>query len=102
MTTATPTIPRQPQRLPKKREWAPRIWEGCEFFGWLRLLARNRFAVPPSYWYLVVIITIMSFWNTILRLTQQAIFGRAVRNTTLKHPPIFIIGHWRTGTTLLH
>jgi hypothetical protein len=85
-----------------KPEWAPRIWEGCEFFGWLRLLARNRFAVPPSYWYLVVIITIMSFWNTILRLTQQAIFGRAVRNTTLKHPPIFIIGHWRTGTTLLH
>jgi hypothetical protein len=85
-----------------KPEWAPRIWEGSDFFGWLRLLIRNRFAVPPGYWYLAVIITFMSFWNTFWRLVQQAVFGRRVRATTLKHPPIFIIGHWRTGTTLLH
>ena len=85
-----------------KHEWAPRIWEGCDFFGWLRLLVRNRFAVHPAYWYIAVSITIISFWNTMLRWLTQMVFGRAVRETTLKYPPIFIIGHWRTGTTLLH
>ncbi len=29
-------------------------------------------------------------------------FRRDVRTTALTEPPIFIIGHWRTGTTLLH
>src|SRR5262249_9145153 len=29
-------------------------------------------------------------------------FGRRVANTPIADPPIFIIGHWRTGTTLLH
>ena len=85
-----------------KHEWSPRIWEGCDFLGWLRLLARNRFAVHPAYIYIAVIITIMSFWNTMLRWWQQMVFGKQVRDTRLKHPPIFIIGHWRTGTTLLH
>jgi hypothetical protein len=85
-----------------KHEWSPHIWEGCDFLGWLRLLVRNRFAVHPAYIYVAVIVTIMSFWNTMLRWWQQMVFGKQVRDTRLKHPPIFIIGHWRTGTTLLH
>ncbi len=94
-------MPASAEKKPK-HEWAPRIWEGCDFFGWLRLLARNRCAVHPAYWYIAVSITFFSFWNTMFRWLQQAVFGRRVRETTLKQPPIFIIGHWRTGTTLLH
>ena len=30
------------------------------------------------------------------------IFGRKIKNTKIDHPPIFILGHWRSGTTLLH
>lgn len=86
----------------KKPEWAPRMWEGCDFFAWLKLLFRNRFAVAPRYWYIAVIITFVSFVNTLLRLVQDAIYGRAVRKTKITQPPIFILGHWRTGTTLLH
>ena len=86
----------------RKPEWAPRIWEGCDFFGWLRLLFRNRFAVQPAYWYIAVIVTCVSFWNTLGRFLQEAVFGRRVRDTVIRQPPLFIIGHWRTGTTLLH
>ncbi len=44
---------------PQRREWAPRMWEGCDLIGWLRLLARNRFAVNWRYWYIAVIVTVV-------------------------------------------
>jgi hypothetical protein len=78
------------------------MWEGCDFFAWLKLLFRNRFAVHPRHWYIAVIITFVSLLNTVLRLVQDAIYGRAVRAAKITQPPIFILGHWRTGTTLLH
>ena len=36
-----------------------------------------------------------------LRLIEKMRYGRAVARTKLTHPPIFIIGHARTGTTHL-
>jgi hypothetical protein len=86
----------------KKPEWAPRIWQGCDFFAWLRLLARNRFAVHPSCVYIAVVATFVSFMHTVLRLIQEALYGKRIRRTVIRQPPIFLIGHWRTGTTLLH
>jgi LPS sulfotransferase NodH len=87
---------------PKKPEWAPRMWQGSDFLAWLRLLARNRFAVDPRYAYLAVIATVTSFGHTALRVLQGILHGREIRATRQTEPPIFIIGHWRTGTTLLH
>jgi hypothetical protein len=91
-----------PLPTPKKPEWAPRMWEGCDFFTWLRLLFRNRCAVEFPYWYIAVTITFVSFSHTVLRFIQDIIFGPAIRKTKLEEPPIFLLGHWRTGTTLLH
>lgn len=101
---APSVAPSTPAEKPaaKKREWAPRIWEGCDFFAWIKLLARNAFAVHWSCIPIALCITYISFWHTIGRFLQEAIFGRRIRKTVLKHPPLFIIGHWRTGTTLLH
>jgi hypothetical protein len=86
----------------RKREWTPRMWEGCDFFAWLRLLARNRFAIEGPYLYIAVIVTFVSFCHTLLRLVQTALYGGRVRRTPLLEAPLFIVGHWRTGTTLLH
>jgi hypothetical protein len=83
-------------------EWTPRIWEGIDFFAWLRLLARNRFAIDWTCLYIAVIVTLVSIIHSAVRLLQEAWLGGAIRRTHLLHPPIFIIGHWRTGTTLLH
>jgi hypothetical protein len=85
-----------------RREWAPRIWEGCDFFAWARLLVRNRLAVDPRHLYIAFIITIVSLVHTVLRLIQEAFYGDRIRRTVIREDPIFIIGHWRTGTTLLH
>ncbi len=87
-----------PQR---KREWAPRMWEGCDFFAWMRLLATNRFAIHWSYWYIACIVTVVSFLNTLLRYLQELFYGNRLRRTRICEDPLFIIGHWRTGTTFL-
>jgi omega-hydroxy-beta-dihydromenaquinone-9 sulfotransferase len=84
----------------KPRDWAPRFWEGADFFAWLRLLARNRFAVEPPYWYIAGIVSFISLNNTILRWIQTGL--QHPRQAEPAKPPLFVLGHWRTGTTLLH
>jgi hypothetical protein len=86
----------------KQREWTPRIWEGCDFLAWMRLLFRNRFAVGLPYVYIAVVITFVSACHTVLRLIQETLFAASVRRTPIRESPLFILGHWRTGTTLLH
>jgi hypothetical protein len=80
----------------------PRMWQGCDLFAWLRLLSRNRFAVAPPYWYIAAIVTGVSSVHTLLRHVQTGLYGRQVEKTPILQAPLFIIGHWRTGTTLLH
>jgi hypothetical protein len=87
---------------PPPREWTPRIWEGCSLYAWLRLLARNRCAVHPRYWYIAAVVSVVSAGHTALRHVQEAWYGSRLDRTPIRHAPLFILGHWRTGTTLLH
>lgn len=92
-----------PAPPPKPRDpWSPRLWEGIDFVGWLRLLARNRFAVHPRHWYIAAIVSGMSFGHMIMRWMQHGLYGGRVARTPIPHHPVFVVGHWRTGTTLLH
>lgn len=86
----------------KKDEWTPRLWEGMDFLAWVRLLSRSRFAVHPKYWYIAAIISGVSFTHMVLRWMQYARFGKRIAHTPIPLHPIFVLGHWRTGTTLLH
>nr|WP_232232021.1 sulfotransferase [Mycobacterium triplex] len=55
-----------------------------------------------SRWHVVVFCTVPTIINSCLAMCQKIVFGRRVANTAIADPPIFIVGHWRTGTTLLH
>lgn len=102
MTTAAVTSSSSASPTAKPREWSPHIWEGCDFFAWMRLLCRNRFAVHWSYLYVAAVVSLVSVIHTILRFVQDWCYGSAIERTPIRHAPIFIIGHWRTGTTFLH
>ena len=80
----------------------PRFWHGMPISTWLRLLARNRFAISPLRLHWVVAITGFSLFNSLLRLVQESIYGRRAEATRLERDPVFIVGHWRSGTTMLH
>lgn len=68
----------------------------------MRLLARHRFAVHWAQWPSAFLITFWSLVNTALGGVQQAVYARRLRRTKIRQAPLFIIGHWRSGTTLLH
>jgi len=82
--------------------WAMRFWHGMDFFTFARLLVRNRFAFAPIRLSMVITVTIASVLNTFCSVFDWMLFSHAVRRTKLKEPPLFVIGHWRSGTTLLH
>ena len=94
--------PRSTSRFSWRHEWAAPLWLGCSFSAWARLLIRNRFAVHWSRWHFAVLYTFLSVVNSYLGLWQKILFGRRVAKTVIADSPIFIVGHWRTGTTLLH
>jgi len=40
--------------------------------------------------------------NSAMRALQSLVYNRKIAATELTEPPIFILGHWRSGTTMLH
>jgi hypothetical protein len=97
MTSAPSAAPTAPAR-----EWTPRIWQGCDLLAWLRLLCRNRFAVHLAYVHIAFVVLAVSSVHTLLRWLVQGWYGSRLERAPVRHAPLFIIGHWRTGTTLLH
>lgn len=74
---------------------------GYSLLNIFRVLLDNKFRVHPKYY--------LRFWYAIglnlvtlpLRVIQKIRFHSKIKNTEIKTDPIFIIGHYRTGTTYL-
>jgi hypothetical protein len=81
---------------------APRFWHGMTFGLWLKYISQNRFDFSLSRLPTAFSITGFSFGNSVLALAQRMLCSRAISRTKLTRPPLFILGHWRSGTTLLH
>jgi hypothetical protein len=82
--------------------WALRFWHGMDVFTFAKLLFRNRFAVSPRRWPLVASVAATSLLNTGAGVFEWFLYNDRVRRVKLKEPPLFVLGHWRSGTTLLH
>ena len=96
-------MPENPQSTFPRPSWRQAgIWMGCDFFGLTRLLLRNGFRVRWSYLPDCMIDVSFSLANTGLGGVKNLLFARRLNRVELTDDPVFIIGHWRTGTTLLH
>ncbi|WP_345683379.1 sulfotransferase [Novipirellula caenicola] len=82
--------------------YTPRFWHGMKPLAWFRLLREGRFRISPSRVGIVIGVTIATPFNSIMGGLQKLIFRRRLREAELHGTPVFIIGHWRSGTTLLH
>ncbi|MFM7207727.1 MAG: sulfotransferase family protein [Planctomycetaceae bacterium] len=78
------------------------MWTGVRFVPWLRTLARHGFRVSPSRIPRAVGITLASLGNELLTPLQRLFWGRGIDAARIAQDPIVILGHWRSGTTLLH
>ncbi|MGH7037957.1 MAG: sulfotransferase family protein [Stellaceae bacterium] len=82
-------------------EWL-HVWSGMTLSAWLRLLRRNRFAVSPARLPRAALMTAAALGNSYFARMQERRYGRRIAGTGLAAAPLFIIGHWRSGTTFLH
>ncbi len=75
---------------------------GITAADWWQLLQENRFAVAPAYWHRAAFITLTSLVNSWHLRREHRRYGEAIDKFQITKPPLFILGHWRSGTTLLH
>jgi hypothetical protein len=75
---------------------------GISTRDWWRLLRENRFALDPVYWHRAAFITLVSVANSYYGWREERSYGEAIEKVEITRPPLFILGHWRSGTTLLH
>jgi hypothetical protein len=68
----------------------------------LRLLSQNNFKIDPIGYPRIIYSIFLSFAMSPLRLFEKFKFDNKINNTEIKKDPIFIVGHWRTGSTYLH
>src|SRR5262249_33411079 len=61
----------------------------------------NDFRVAPRYWPRLGFAGLISLLSTSLRHLETAVYGRRVADQPVS-APLFIIGHWRSGTAHLH
>jgi hypothetical protein len=80
----------------------PRFWHGMRLSTWVRELARNKFAISPSRIPMCISITGFASVNSLLAAMERVIYGRRIDAVEFSQPPLFILGHWRAGTTFLH
>eukprot|EP01105_Mastigella_eilhardi_P024469 TRINITY_DN6387_c0_g1_i1.p1 TRINITY_DN6387_c0_g1~~TRINITY_DN6387_c0_g1_i1.p1 ORF type:complete len:389 (+),score=111.09 TRINITY_DN6387_c0_g1_i1:113-1279(+) len=50
----------------------------------------------------VLLVVFFSFVTVPLRMLERLLFSRRIRAEKFAKPPVFIIGHWRSGTTFCH
>ncbi len=68
---------------------------------WWRLLKDNHFNLHPLATPQALIISVYSLNNSKDKKREEEQFGAAIAATQITSPPLFILGHWRSGTTLL-
>lgn len=69
--------------------------------SWLRLRRENP-AIDWRYRDRELFVVLVGLLTLPLRILERSWYDRHRAAPALRDPPIFIIGHWRTGTTFLH
>lgn len=89
---------------PLKHRWSisHNYLTGITAGDWWRLLRQNGFAVDPVYWHRAAVVSVLSLANSFYRRREEKKHGAEIAATQIQQPPLFILGHWRSGTTHLH
>lgn len=77
------------------------MWHGLGLWNLLRLLWMG-LPVDRSGRSRILRLSGACLANSLLHLAERLVWERRIRRVQLHPEPIFILGHWRSGTTLLH
>jgi len=73
---------------------------GITVRDWLRLLRENGFEIDLSCWPRGAVVAAASVFNSMGAVMERMLLGSS--HPPASQPPLFILGHWRSGTTHLH
>jgi omega-hydroxy-beta-dihydromenaquinone-9 sulfotransferase len=75
---------------------------GITFHQLIRLLQRNKISWHPKYLIRIFFLFQSACWSSLFAFIEKKQVGKKIDSLPPVRDPIFIIGHWRTGTTFLH
>lgn len=78
------------------------FWFGMRFGDLMKLFRRGRYSFTLNCIPDTLALFLWVPWNSVLYWISEAKYKKAAEAVKLDAPPVFVIGHWRTGTTLLH
>jgi hypothetical protein len=67
----------------------------------IRNIVENHY-IEPKYRWKFLLTKIVAAIFELFNLAEKLIWGKRIREYRIQKPPVFIIGFWRNGTTLLH
>jgi len=73
---------------------------GYSFSILYNLVKRNK--IPPRYYLRLLAVTLINIINLPFRAYERAFINPKYKLQAIKEDPVFILGHWRSGTTHLH
>ncbi|MHC5108321.1 MAG: sulfotransferase family protein [Planctomycetota bacterium] len=74
---------------------------GARLGAWCRLLWKNGFRVSPRYWPRTLSTFCCTAWNSLIYQWERSVHESHLDDVQV-HPPIFVLGFNRSGTTHLH
>ncbi len=80
----------------------PQVIQGMKLGTLLRALARNDFRVDSACLGRLAYLVILGVFNSLYAGCETFFNGREIKESDITHPPLFVLGHWRSGTTHLH
>ena len=86
----------------KKRWSMDQLITGIELPEWMRVLKSNDYKVDAGYAHRAAWISAFSLPTTALGAFEDARYGRQLAAMEIDPTPLFVLGHWRSGTTHMH
>ena len=68
----------------------------------IKLVRRNGIGLHPRYSGRFMVLFLYSLGTSFLKFVEKILYSKKINDTACPQNPIFIIGHWRSGTTYLH
>ncbi|MFQ5625678.1 MAG: sulfotransferase, partial [Methyloligellaceae bacterium] len=93
---------RAPVKVYREGGWLLYFWHGMGVVTWAKLLKRGRFDITLNCVPNILTVTIWAPVNSLLYYVSEALYGARAQRHKIEPQPVFVTGHWRTGTTLMH
>ncbi|MCB9672884.1 MAG: sulfotransferase [Alphaproteobacteria bacterium] len=85
-----------------KRWSTDQLITGIETADWLKLLSKNGWRVDATYAHRLAWVSGWSVPASVMGRVEDARFGRELSSMAIDPEPLFVLGHWRSGTTHTH